>query len=450
MRGAIDALADRVDTLAAIVRETAGGLAASRGEVASLDRRVQDKIGEDTESAAAALESVRGELEALRSFVTEAPGRSGAVAAASSDPLRETVTTLTERVETLGDIVRTTAGRLVAEQGRISVLTEALEKGDERTEAKLAAMERGLQAVSEQAARAAKPPPRRPEDSALEQRVDQKVGVLTERVEFLSSTVKTTAGGLASKDGEIARLERRGEETIAQTNEALRSVRNDTERVIVQTDEALRSMRDELQVLQARLAVDPTLKDRVDGLVDAVQTLGDRVGTLSGIVGETAGRATGRESEIAALDDRLGDVGARIEDVAHELRREIEALAATPTGGASSVADTAAIEAQVRGVRRSSSSSSRSSSPTHRARQSRSGRSCASEIAALAEAVAKEHVDLVQATKEWEARRAALEERMDELTVYATSTAERGAEEMGRALHTWRSGWRRSSATGWR
>ena len=76
--------------------------------------------------------------------MTEAPGRSGAVAAASSDPLRETITTLTERVETLGDIVRTTAGRLVAEQGRISVLTEALAKGDERTEAKLAAMERGL------------------------------------------------------------------------------------------------------------------------------------------------------------------------------------------------------------------------------------------------------------------------------------------------------------------
>ena len=435
MRGAIDALADRVDTLAAMVRETAGGLAASRGEVASLDRRVQDKIGEDTESAAAALESVRGELEALRSFVTEAPGRSGAVAAASSDPLRETITTLTERVETLGDIVRTTAGRLVAEQGRISVLTEALEKGDERTEAKLAAMERGLQAVSEQAARAAKPPPRRPEDSALEQRVDQKVGVLTERVEFLSSTVKTTAGGLASKDGEIARLERRGEETIAQTNEALRSVRNDTERVIVQTDEALRSMRDELQVLQARLAVDPTLKDRVDGLVDAVQTLGDRVGTLSGIVGETAGRATGRESEIAALDDRLGNVGARIEDVAHELRREIEALAATPTGGASSVADTAAIEAQVQAFGQQLLKLEVVVADASGAAE-QVGQDLRVEIAALAEAVAKEHVDLVQATREWEARRAALEERMDELTVYATSTAERGAEEMGRALHT--------------
>ncbi len=288
MRGAIDALADRVDTLAAMVRETAGGLAASRGEVASLDRRVQDKIGEDTESAAAALESVRGELEALRSFVTEAPGRSGAVAAASSDPLRETITTLTERVETLGEIVRTTAGRLVAEQGRISVLTEALAKGDERTEAKLAAMERGAsrpfpsRPPGPQAAAAA------PEDSALEQRVDQKVGVLdgASRVPLEHGQDHCWGTCVEGRRDRPIGATRRGDDRADQRG--VRSVRTDTERVIVQTDEALRSMRDDLQVLQARLAVDPTLKDRVDGLVDAVQTLGDRVGTLSGIVGETA------------------------------------------------------------------------------------------------------------------------------------------------------------------
>ena len=101
VRDVIDALTVRVDTLAAMVRETTGSLAANRGEVASLDRRVQETIGEGSQRAAAGLASVRGELDALRGFVEGAPKRSGTVLAAASDPLRETIAALTSRIDTL-------------------------------------------------------------------------------------------------------------------------------------------------------------------------------------------------------------------------------------------------------------------------------------------------------------------------------------------------------------
>ena len=466
VRGSIDALADRVDTLASIVRETAGSLSASRGEVASLDRRVEERIGADTQRSAAALVSVRGELDALRAFVAESPRDSGTVAAAASDPLRETVATLTERIETLAEIVRSTAGRLVAEQSRISVLAEALAKRDERAEARFAEMQRDLQVVSEQAARAAPPPPA-PFDPGLEQRVERQVGALAERIDFLSGTVTATAGKLAVKDGELARLEQRGEQTLAST------------------EEAVRSMRDDLGSLRDRLAVDPMLQERVDGLVDTVQALGDRVGTLSGIVGQTAGRRPGREDEIAALDGRLGDVGLRIDDVARELRLEISALAAAAPEGSAPAADPAGLQAQVEvfgaqlvrleGVMADAAGAAdqvgeelreeiatlaaavarehvdvvaatrewearRSALETRMDDLAAFATSTAErgsgEITALAAAVAKKHVDVVAATREWEARRSALEARMDDLAAFATSTAERGADEMGRALHT--------------
>lgn len=425
VRGAIDALADRVDTLASIVRETAGSLSASRGEVASLDRRVEARIGEDTQRSAAALESLRGELDALRAFVAEAPQRSDTVTAASSDPLRETVATLTDRIETLSEIVRSTAGRLVAEQSRISVLTEALARRDERAETRFAELQLRLQAVSEEAVRATPPAPVAPAtDPGLERRVEQRVGALADRVDFLAGTVAAAAGKQAAKDGELARLEQRREQ------------------MLTGTDEALRAMRADLQALGRRLEVDPILQDRVDGLVDTVQALGDRIGTLSGIVGETAGRRSGREVEIASLDGRLDQVGLRVDDVARELRRQIDALVAAAadgsvpaTNGSAPPTATAGLEAQVEAfgaqLERLEVVVADASGATEQV-----GLELREEIAALAAVVAREHADLLEATGEWEVRRSALEARMDELAAFATFTAERGAGEMGRALHT--------------
>ena len=411
-RGAIDSLADRVDTLASIVRETAGSLSASRGEVASLDRRVQDRIAEDTQRSAAALSSLRGELDALRTFVTEKAGTSGAVAAAASNPLNETVTTLTERVETLGGIIRSTAGSLAAEQSRLSILSEALAKGDERVEARLAAMQHELRVVSENAAaRPAAPPP--VDTELLEQRVDQKVGDLVERVDFLASTVSVTAGKLAAREGDLAKVE----QLIGQ-QEAFRG------------SEVVHQLSADVAALKDRVAVDPELEQKLGGLVETVQALDERVGTLAGIVSKTEGRRGGHESEIGALEGRLDEVGTRIDDVALQLRLEIEAIAATPADGSPPADVELRFAAFGEQLARLGTVVEDASGAAEQVRTE-----LRVEIAALAEAVQRERIDLDLATSEWEARRTALEERMDELAVFATATTKRGVDEMGQALN---------------
>ena len=278
-RGAIEALADRVDTLASIVRETSGSLSASRGEVASLDRRVQDRIAEDTQRSAAELSALRRELDAVRTFVAESGGTSGAVEAATSHPLNQTVTTLTERVETLAGIIRSTAGSLAAEQSRLSILSEALAKGDERVEARLAAMQHELRVVSENATRPAAPAP--VDTGQLEQRVDQKVGDLVQRVDFLAGTVGATAGKLAAREGDLAKVEE-----LISRQEAFRG------------SEIVQQLSADLAALKERVAVDPELEQQVGGLVKTVQTLDERVATLAAVVLQTEGRRGGHEPEI--------------------------------------------------------------------------------------------------------------------------------------------------------
>ncbi len=422
VRDVIDALTSRVDMLAAMVRETTGSLAANRGEVALLDRRVQERIGEGTERAAAGLASVRGELQALRGFVAETPKHSGALSAAASDPLRETIAELAVRIDTLAEIVRSTAGRMVGEQNRMSTLAKALTVGDERVEARFSEIQRGLEAVSEQAARAMAPPTSPPVDPGIEQRLAEQVGALGQRVDFLAGTARATAGKLAANDGEFTRLEERSEEALARLEERSGAT-------LARTDGAVRAMRNDLEELKQRLKVDPLLEQRVYGLVDSVEALDVRVGTLSGIVGETAGRASGREVEIADLDTRLGDVGLRIDDVARELRREIDVLAAAAADGPSPTADSAELDAQVEAFAAQLVKLEVVVADAVGAAD-QVGAELREEIAALLDAVAREHVDVVEATREWDARRAALETRMEELAAFTTSTAERGSGEI--------------------
>ena len=92
MRESLDVLMERVDTLSAMVREATGGIAANRGQVSALDRRLQELTGQGSDKTAADLAALRGELDALRGFVADQPSRPGPMAEASSDPLRETIT----------------------------------------------------------------------------------------------------------------------------------------------------------------------------------------------------------------------------------------------------------------------------------------------------------------------------------------------------------------------
>ena len=475
LRESLDVLAERVDTLSAMVREATGGIAANRGQVSALDRRLQELTGQGSDQTAADLVALRGELDALRGFISDQPNRPSALAEASSDPLLETITELAGRIDTLGEIVRSTSGRMVGEQNRTSKLADALAEQDARAEARFAEIQKRLEAVSHQAEQAVKAPPAQPPDAALEARVTNKVDVLVDRVNFLAETATATAGRVAATDGQLSTLEQR-------SAEALTKLERRSEEALARTEGALRSMRGDLETVKTKLEVDPMLSDRMSSLLNSVEALGSRVGTLSGIVSETAGRVAGRELEIAGLDSRIDDVSLRIESVAIELRSEIDAIAATPaevagTGAEadartealdahlalleSTLADTAGateqlgldlrneitslaasvaqehhevVEATRALEERGAALESRMDSLTAFASSSVARGS--DEVEALAAAVAHRHAEVLEVTAEWDARRADLERRMDDLTAFAASTAERGADEMSRALTT--------------
>lgn len=475
MRESLDALTDRVDALAAMVREASGGIAANRGQVSSLDRRLEELTGQGSDQTAAGLAALRSELDALREFIVDQPSRPGPIAAASSDPLRETITQLAVRIDTLGEVVRSTSGRMVGEQSRTSELASALAEQDARAEARFTEIQKRLEAVSQQAEHAlAAPPPQAP-DAALEARVTNKVDVLLDRVNFLAETATATAGRAAATDGELSNLEQR-------SVEALTKLERRSEDALARTEGALQSMRGDLETFKTKLDVDPMLAERMDRLLDSVEALGSRVGTLSGIVGETAGRVAGREIEIAGLDGRIDDVSVRIEGVANQLRSEIDAIVATttdatPTGAEAdarmealgsqlallelTLADTAGatetlglelrdeitslaaavaqehhevIEATRALEERGAALESRMDSLA--AFASSSAARGSEEVEALAAAVVRRHSEVLEVTAEWESRREDLERRMDDLTTFAASTAERGADEMSRALTT--------------
>ncbi len=471
----LDALADRVDTLSAMVRETAGGIAANQGQVSALDRRLQELTSKEADQTAADLTALRGELDALRGFIADHPTRSGHMVEAASDPLRETITELAGRIDMLGEVVRATSGKMVGEQNKTSELANALAVQDARAEARFADIQQRLDSVSQQAAQALAAPPATPPDAALEQRVNDKVGVLVDRVNFLAETAGGTAGKLAATDGELTTFQQR-------STEALTKLERRSDEALARTEGALRAMRGDLEAFRARLEVDPMLSERMDSLLDSVEALGSRVGTLSGIVNETAGRVAGREMEIAGLDSRIDDVSLRIESVANELRGEIETLTATSTGpGASdaeadarsealgehlaaleqTVADTAGAAEQL-GLDLRDEITSLAASVAHEHQEvveatkvleargaalearmdslsefaSSSAARGSEEVEALAAAVVRRHAEVLEVTAEWEERRAELERRMDDLTDFAASTAERGTDEMSRALTT--------------
>ena len=470
----LDVLMERVDTLSAMVRETTGGIAANRGEISALDRRVQELAGQGSGQTAADLVALRGEIDALREFLSDQPNRPDRIAEASLDPLRETITELAGRIDMLGEVVRSTSGRMVGEQNRTSELADALAEQDARAEARFAELQNRLENVSLQAEQALKTPAQ-PPDAALEARVTSKVDVLVDRVDFLAETANATAGRVAATDGQLSTFQQR-------SAEALTKLERRSEEALARTEGALRAMRGDLETVKSRLEVDPTLSDRMSSLLNAVEALGSRVGTLSGIVNETAGRVSGRESEIAGLDSRIDDVSLRIENVANELRSEIHAIAASsadavgtgPEADArteaidahlavleSTLADTAGateqlgldlrdqitslaaavaqehydvVEATRALEERGAALESRMDALT--AFASSTAERGSGEVEALAAAVARRHAEVIEVTAEWDARRADLERRMDDLTAFAASTAERGADEMSRALTT--------------
>jgi chromosome segregation ATPase len=299
-RGDIDALASRIDMLAAVVRETSGAVVAVRGEVASAERRLDGRLERDVAEVGRALTRVQDEIAALRA-------RSGKAAPAASPDsgLAQEVAVLADRVRTLSGMVGESASRLAAKDGDVAALRDTISQEGARVDLALDEVRRELAALAARVTDAASRPQHAP---AADSRLDGRVTALADRIDGLAGSVRETAGGLAAATAALAGADRRIEALATALETRSEETRSATE-----------ALEQELVALRERLPTDPASREHVARLESSVIALGEHVEAVSQMVHASAGTLASEDSG-EELDRRLDALATHVDELAREMR----------------------------------------------------------------------------------------------------------------------------------
>lgn len=151
-------------------------------------------------------------------------------------------------------------------------------------------------------------------DPKLESRLTNRVDVLADRLTTLGLTVSTTAASVAGKEGEIVGLKRE----LAEGAERIQVLARDLGGTAGAAEvEELRSAVNALSVERPKRAGD----QRIDELGRKVDYFSERLDTLAKTVAATASGLAGREGDVVALRQRLEESSTRVEHAVAELRR---------------------------------------------------------------------------------------------------------------------------------
>ena len=320
---------------------------------------------------------------------------------------------LGERVDTLAATVATTASAMAKKDGEIASLHRELQLRDEqiqalaaRPQAPAAGDPRELQQLRE--AVAALSSERSTQGgSKLIDELTAKVGLLGQRLETLSTTVSTTAAGLAGRDGELATIRKRLETHhgtpigatptpdpgIKRQLDELASTATGTKLRLDGQAAELESLKSQLaerqgppaDELRAMLTMLRTRVESLDGLRagvtqealddrlmdtdEALARLSQRVEELATGVESATASLSDKEHELAALNRHFMESSSRIETIVDDLREALgaftdtdpDALAAltrrldTTSAGATALAtrvDRLPVQPQARALRR--------------------------------------------------------------------------------------------------
>jgi chromosome segregation ATPase len=278
---------------------------------------------------------------------------------------------LSERVDTLAATVATTASAMAKKDGEIVSLRRELQLRDEqiqalaaRPQAPAAGDPRELQQLRETVAALSAERSTQGGSKQIDE-LTAKVGLLGQRLETLSTTVSTTAAGLAGRDGELATIRKRLETHdgtpisapptadlgIKRQLDELASTATGAKLRLDEQAAELESLKSQLaerqsppaDELRAMLTMLRTRVESLDGLRAGVtqEALDDRLTetdeALAGLSQRVDEIATGVESATASLSDKEHELAAlhrhfmesssRIETIVDDLR---EALGAFP------------------------------------------------------------------------------------------------------------------------
>jgi chromosome segregation ATPase len=292
---------------------------------------------------------------------------------------------LMERVDTLAATVATTASATAKRDGEIASLRRELQARDDALQQLVVQARAGspaaddgkLRALEDTVAAMASERSKAGSSKQLEE-VTQKVGLLGQRLETLSTTVSTTAAGMAAREGELATIRKRlesGPAAVAGGTTAdpalkqqlvdlsasiasmklfideqaaeLAALKTQAERQAAEPDRpseelssmlaALRTQVEALNGLKTGVS-DEQLDERLAGTDSALAVLSERIDGLSRSVESAAANLADKEHELSALHRHFTESSARIEAVVDDIR---EALSAFPDMGSSAVEELA-------------------------------------------------------------------------------------------------------------
>ncbi len=292
---------------------------------------------------------------------------------------------LTERVDTLAQTVATTASAMAKKDGEIAALRKELDARDERladfiTKTRTAATGTELIELKEAVAALAKD--RSKGGGASSKQLDDlvaKVGLLGQRLETLSTTVSTTAAGLAGREGELATIRKRLDSAPAPVagvaapdpamtqrvgdlatevtasklqldglSSELAAIKALVEQRGAEPQRPSEEVREMLTVLRSKVeelagfragVTEEQLEQRLAETGESVRSVADRIDALATTVDGAVTSLTSKEHELAALHRHSTESSGRIESIVEDIR---DALSAFPEPGSANVDDLAA------------------------------------------------------------------------------------------------------------
>src|SRR4249919_284536 len=236
-----------------------------------------------------------------------------------------------ERMDTLAATVATTASAMAQKDGEIANLRRDLESRDETLAALAARIQGTASAPDERELRelreaVAKLSGGRSKDGNTKQmeELTAKVGLLAQRLDTVSTTVSTTAAGLAGREGELATIRKRLESTGASPtgsgapDPAIRSQLDELASSAVGTTARLDAQASELAALKGQLERrDAEQQAPGDELRAMLTTLRSRVESLDGLRAGVTEDVL--DERLAETNDALSQVTTRIDVLAESI-----------------------------------------------------------------------------------------------------------------------------------
>jgi chromosome segregation ATPase len=245
--------------------------------------------------------------------------RKAVEAIAKHDPkrlekLQNHVGVLTDRVATLAGTVATSTATVAGKEGELAALRRELAQLAGRVEGLARppappASARELDELRRAVAQLSQEREKRVGDGRIAG-VEEKLRLLTERLDSVSGTVSNVAASVGGRDGELAALRKRVEEESARIEIALAELRRASDPT------SLGELRTGLEAVGQRVAAlaDEARRSLVSFGVD-LDAHAERLATLDAVLEEAAARAVGRDAEIEELREQGARRGLEVESL---------------------------------------------------------------------------------------------------------------------------------------